>query len=76
MYKVIEYVVSDVMIVINLSLKLCNSYQFYYHFYMYIESKIPYPLTSSTHLPTSFSSSSGGSIITPTPNITQGKYTL
>ena len=61
------------MIVINLSIKLCNNYQFYYHFYMYIESKTPYHLTSSTHLPTSFSSSLSGSIITPISNITQGK---
>ena len=73
MCKVVTYIVSDVMIVISLSLTWYNNYQIYYHFYMYIESKTPYPLTSSTHLPTSFLSSSSGSIITPTPNITQGK---
>ena len=73
MCKVIEYVASDVMIVINLSLTWYNNYSINYHFYMYIESKTPYPLTSITHLPTSFLSSSNGSIVTPTPNITQGK---
>ena len=40
-----------------------------------MESKTPYPLTSSTHLPASFSSSSSGSIDTPTPTVTQGKGT-
>ena len=40
---------------------------------MYIESKTPYPLTSSTHLQTSFSSSSKGFIVTPTPTVIEGK---
>ena len=42
-------------------------------FYVNIESKTLYILTSSTHLPASFSSSSHGSIVTPIPTVTQGK---
>ena len=41
--------------------------------YVDTESKTPYPLTGSTHLPTSFSSSSSVFIVTPTPTVTQGK---
>ena len=41
--------------------------------YVDTESKTPYPLTGSTHLPASLSSSLSGSIVTPTPTITQGK---
>ena len=37
------------------------------------ESKTPYALTSSTHPPASFLSSSSGSIVTSTPIVTQGK---
>ena len=37
------------------------------------ESKTPYLLTSSTPLTASFSYSSSGSIVTPTPTVTQGK---
>ena len=73
MCKVVAYVVTDVMIVINLSLTWYNNYQIYYHFYMYIESKTPYPLTSSTQSPASFSSSSKGFIVTPTPTVIEGK---
>ena len=52
--------------VISLSHTWYNNYQFYYHFYVDSESKTSYNLTSTTHLPTAFSSSSG-SIVTPTP---------
>ena len=43
---------------------------------MYIESTTPYHLTSSTHIPISFLSSSSGSIVTPIPTVTPGKLTL
>ena len=42
-------------------------------FYVETESKTPHPLTSSTHLPASFSSSLRDSIVTPTPTVIQGK---
>ena len=45
-------------------------------FYVNTESKNPYILTSSTHLTASFSYSSSGSIVTPTPTVTQGKWAL
>ena len=64
MCKVVAYIVTDVMLVISLSLA-CS--QFYYQFYIETESKTLYHLTGSTHLP---SSSSGP---TPTPTVTQGK---
>ena len=70
MCKVITYIVRYVMIVINLYLAWS---QCYYYFYVGRESKTPYPLMSSTHLPTSLLSSSSGSIVTPTPTVTQGK---
>ena len=41
-----------------------TSYEFYGHFYTDTESKSPYPLTSSTNLP---SSSLSDFIVTPTP---------
>ena len=69
----VPHVVNDMMFVFSLFLTWCNNYQFYYHFYVGTESKTPYPLTSSTYLPASFSSSSSGSIVTPTPTVTQGK---
>ena len=47
-----------------------NNYNFW-QFYLDIESKILYPLTSSTHLPTS--STSSDSVVTPTPSVTGGK---
>ena len=56
------------MIVISLSL---SSYLFNCHFYLDTEIKTPTPLTSITILPTS--SSSGGFIGTPTPNVAPGK---
>ena len=37
------------------------------------ESKTPYPLTSSTHFPTSFITSSKDVIVTPTPTAIEGK---
>ena len=45
---------------------------FYYHCHVATESKTPNPLTGSTLL-TSFLSSLSGSIVTPTPTVTQGK---
>ena len=64
MFKVVAHIVTDVTLVISLSLT-CS--QFYYQFYVEAVSKTLYPLTGSTHLP----SSSSGS--TPTPTVTQGK---
>ena len=61
------------ILVFSLSLILYNNYQFYYHFYEDTKTKTPYPLTSSTHLPASFSSTLSDSIVTPTPTATQGK---
>ena len=61
------------MFVISLSLTWYNKFQFYYHFYGVAESKTPYHLTSSTPLPTSFSSSSKRFIVTPTPTVIEGK---
>ena len=43
-------------------------------FYVDTEFKITYSLTSSTHLPASFLSSSSGSIVTPTLIVTGGKW--
>ena len=37
------------------------------------ESKSPYSLTSSTHVPANFSSFLSGSIVTVIPTVTQGK---
>ena len=56
------------MTVINYSLTL-------YKFFIDTETKSPYPLTSSTHLPLTFSSFLSGSIVTLTPP-TKGKRTL
>ena len=64
MCKVVAYLCTDV---IRLSLKSLTSSQFYWYFYIDTESKSPYPLTSSTHLPTSSLFSLSGSIVTPTP---------
>ena len=58
------------MIVINLSL---TSYQFYCYCYIDTKSITPYPMTSSTHFPTSSSSSLSGSIVTSIPSVTPGK---
>ena len=52
----------------------CNNYEFKYHFYLYTESKMSYPLTDNTCLPASFSFPSSGSIVTPIPTVTQSKY--
>ena len=71
MYKVLAYLVTDVMIVISLSL---TSYLFYCHFYLDTNVKTPSSLTSSTILPTR--SSSGGFIGTPTPTVYPGKLSL
>ena len=73
MCEVITYIVSDMMIVTNLYLTWS---QFYYYFYVQTESKTPHPLTSGTPLPESLSSSSSGSIVTPIPTVTQGKWAL
>ena len=64
--KVVAYLVSDVIIVISLSL---TSYEFNCYFHIDIKSKTSYPLTSSTHLPTISTSSLSSSIVTPTPDI-------
>ena len=73
MCKVVEYVVNDVMFVISLSITWYKNYQIYYHFNVDTESKTQYHLTSSTNLPASFSSSSKGFIVTPTPTVIEGK---
>ena len=70
-YTVIAYVVTDVMLVISLSDLIVIT--FITIFMLDTESKTPYPLTSSAHLPASLSSSLSGSIVTPTPTVTQGK---
>ena len=46
---------------------------FLLHYHVDKESKTPYSLTSSTHLPAIFLSFSIDSIVTPTPTVTQGK---
>ena len=66
------HIATDVMIVISLSLTWCNNFEFY-SFYLYIESKTSYILTSSTYLSASFSFPLSASIVTPTPTVTQGK---
>ena len=71
MCKLVAYVVTDMMLVISLSDLVVII--FITIFMLDTESKSPYPLTSSGHLPPSFSSSSSGSIVTPTPTVTQGK---
>ena len=73
MCKVVGYLVHDMIIVINLSLKSC---QFYWYCYVDTESITLYPMLSSTHLLTSSSSSISGSINTPTPNVPLGKSLL
>ena len=60
------------MIVIKLSL---TSSLFYGRFYTDTESKSPYLLKSSTHLPPISSFSLSGSIVTPTPT-PKGKLAL
>ena len=60
------------MLVISLFHTQYITYYFYYHFYVDKESNTPYSLTSGTHPPASFLSFSSGSIIIPTPNVTQG----
>ena len=72
MCKVVAYLVTDMMIMINLSLTSC---QFYYYCYIDTESITLYPMISSAYLLTSFSSSLSGSIVTPTP-VPPGKWTL
>ena len=46
----------------------------YKYIYIYTESTTPYPLISTTHLPTSYTSSLSSSIVTSTPVI-PGKRT-
>ena len=74
MCKIVAYVVTDVMLVISLSLIWYNNYQFYYHFYIDTESKTPYHLTNCIHLPANFPSSLSGSIVRPTHTVIQGKW--
>ena len=73
MCKVVTYIVIDVMFVISIYLLRYNKYQLYYHFNVDTESKTPYTLTSSLHLPASFSTFSKGFIVTPTPTVIEGK---
>ena len=73
MCKVVTYVVTDIMIEISLSLACYNNNEFYCHCYLDKEYKTLYPLTTSSHLPAIFLS---GSIVTPTPTVTQGKGVL
>ena len=65
-------VATNIMLVISLSL---TWYQCH-HLSIVTEFKTPYPLTSSTHLPVSVSSSSSDSIVTPTQTTIQGTYVL
>ena len=86
MCNVVAY--NDVFLEMILSLTWSNNKQFYYHFYVDTESKTPYlltsttesktlyPLTSITYLIATVSSSSSGSIVTPTATVTQGKWSL
>ena len=48
-------------------------FKFYYHCNVETESEIPHYLTSSTDLPSTFTSSSG-SIVTPTQPAIQGQW--
>ena len=70
MCKVVAYLVTDVMIGINLSF---ISYQFYCYFYVYTEFVTTSPLISSTDLTTSLLCSLSCSIVSPTPTDTFGK---
>ena len=75
MCNIVPYIVIDVIFVISLYLLSYNNYHFYYHFNVETESKTPYLLTSSIHLPASFSSFSKEFILTPTPTVIEGKQT-
>ena len=68
MCKVAAYLVTDVMIVINLSHNIN-----FITIVIYTESKTPYSMINCTYLPTSSSSSISGSIVTSTPTVTPGK---
>ena len=62
MYVMLVISLSDLVVIIFIIIFMLDT-----------ESKNPYPLTSSAHLPPIVSSSSSGSIVTPTPAVTQGK---
>ena len=68
--KVVEYTITNFILMIRL-IPTCISILL--SFYVDTQSKTPYLLTSSTHLLTTFSSSSSGSIVTPTPTVSLGK---
>ena len=72
MCKVAAYVVTDVMMSVISYFYMIMIIIIFHNFNVDIESKILHSLTSSTHLPLKFSSSSTGSIVIPTPHVTGG----
>ena len=76
MCKVVSFLATDVIFVISLWLHdNCDNYHLL-QFFVNIESKTLYPLTSSTNLPVSFSSFSSTSVLIPTPTVTGGKWMI